>query len=123
MHTQISPTVPELCHMAARLVADETGVPLSEVLHACRLARPVSATRALAMYLAHVGLGVPMSAVGRAFGRHRSTVAHACRTVAPRDRPLGPQGVRARGADEPRAGAGPGRGGASCRVSADWERV
>ncbi|MCS0501057.1 helix-turn-helix domain-containing protein [Ancylobacter mangrovi] len=84
MHTQISPTVPELCHMAARLVADETGVPLSEVLHACRLARPVSATRALAMYLAHVGLGLPMSAVGRAFGRHRSTVAHACRTVEER---------------------------------------
>ncbi|MFK8252268.1 helix-turn-helix domain-containing protein [Ancylobacter terrae] len=37
--------------------------------------------RAIAMYLAHVGLGMSLAQVGRGFGRHHSTVAHACRVV------------------------------------------
>jgi chromosomal replication initiation ATPase DnaA len=30
------------------------------------------------MYLAHIGLGLNLSQVGRCFGRDRTTVAHAC---------------------------------------------
>ena len=37
--------------------------------------------RQVAMYLAHVGCELPLTAVGRIFGRDRSTVAHACRRV------------------------------------------
>jgi chromosomal replication initiation ATPase DnaA len=50
--------------------------------------------RQVAMYLAHVGLGLSLSTVGRLFARDRSTVAHACalvedrRDAAPFDRSL-----------------------------------
>ena len=33
------------------------------------------------MYLAHVGFGMSLARVASAFGRDRSTVAHACRQV------------------------------------------
>jgi chromosomal replication initiation ATPase DnaA len=50
--------------------------------------------RQVAMYLAHVGLGLSFSEVGRLFARDRRTVAHACalvedrRDTAPFDRAL-----------------------------------
>jgi chromosomal replication initiation ATPase DnaA len=37
--------------------------------------------RQVAMYLAHVGLGLTFTTVGRLFGRDRRTVAHACALV------------------------------------------
>lgn len=40
--------------------------------------------RQVAMYLMHVGCGVPMERVGDAFGRDRSTVGHACRAIEDR---------------------------------------
>lgn len=44
--------------------------------------------RQVAMYLAHVGCELTLTAVGRIFGRDRSTVAHACRRVEDaRERP------------------------------------
>jgi chromosomal replication initiation ATPase DnaA len=36
------------------------------------------------MYLSHVAFGVNLSAVGRAFGRDRTTAAHACRLIEDR---------------------------------------
>ena len=36
------------------------------------------------MYLAHVGCGLALTEVGRAFGRDRTTVAHACGVVEDR---------------------------------------
>jgi hypothetical protein len=36
------------------------------------------------MYLAHVTLGLSYSEIGRAFGRDRTTAAHACRLVEER---------------------------------------
>ena len=50
--------------------------------------------RQVAMYLAHVGMGLSLSEVGRLFARDRSTVAHGCSVVevwrdsAPFDRAL-----------------------------------
>lgn len=72
------------CSIAAALAAKAAGVPLDELLHAERGCRDNAAARALAMYLAHVGLGVPMSRVARGFNRHRSTVAYACRRIEER---------------------------------------
>lgn len=44
--------------------------------------------RQAAMYLAHVTLGMTLTDVGRAFGRDRTTVAHACAVVEDaRDKP------------------------------------
>jgi hypothetical protein len=40
--------------------------------------------RQVAMYLAHVGLGLTFTAVARLFGRDRRTVAHACALVEDR---------------------------------------
>ena len=37
--------------------------------------------RQVAMYLAHVACGLSLTAVGRIFGRDRSTVSHACRRI------------------------------------------
>ena len=74
----------EPCSIAAQLAARAAGVPLDEMLHAQRGRRDTAAARALAMYLAHVGLGVPMSRVALGFNRHRSTVAYACRRIEER---------------------------------------
>ena len=45
---------------------------------------PCALARQVAMYLAHVCLGLTMSEVGRTFGRDRTTVAHACGVVEDR---------------------------------------
>lgn len=48
----------------------------------------VALARQVAMYLAHVGCELSLTAVGRLFGRDRSTVAHACKRIEDeRDRP------------------------------------
>jgi chromosomal replication initiation ATPase DnaA len=36
------------------------------------------------MYLTHVGFGLPMAEIGKAFGRDRTTVVHACHLVEDR---------------------------------------
>ena len=40
--------------------------------------------RQIAMYLMHVSFGLSLSAVGRHFGRDRTTAAHACRQIEDR---------------------------------------
>ncbi|GAB4072345.1 hypothetical protein GCM10028812_49770 [Ancylobacter sonchi] len=67
--------------LAAHLAAESTGLSLHDVLQARRGKRASASTRALAMYLAHVGLGETMGRVARDFRRHRSTVSHACRRI------------------------------------------
>lgn len=46
--------------------------------------RPRCHVRQVAMYLSHVVLSVPYTAVGAAFGRDRTTVVHACAVVEDR---------------------------------------
>lgn len=46
-----------------------------------RCGRPVARVRQIGMYVAHVTLAMTMSEVGRAFGRDRSTVNHACHMI------------------------------------------
>lgn len=41
----------------------------------------VSRVRQIAMYVAHVVLGLSMNEVGRGFGRDRTTVTHSCHLV------------------------------------------
>lgn len=41
----------------------------------------VAFARQVAMYLAHVTFGLTLTTVGRAFGRDRTTVSHACALV------------------------------------------
>jgi chromosomal replication initiation ATPase DnaA len=46
-----------------------------------RCERSVARVRQVGMYVAHVTLALTMAEVGRAFGRDRSTVNHACHLI------------------------------------------
>lgn len=46
-----------------------------------RTSLPVARVRQIGMYIAHVTLGMKMTAVGAGFGRDKSTVVHACHTI------------------------------------------
>jgi chromosomal replication initiation ATPase DnaA len=59
-------------------------VPTAEIGRATRGQAQIAFARQSAMYLAHVALGFTLSDVGRAFGRDRTTAAHACRRVEER---------------------------------------
>ena len=52
-----------------------------ELRRAGRSTAEVVRVRQIAMYVAHVALGITMKDVGRGFGRDRTTVAYACHTV------------------------------------------
>lgn len=67
--------------VVSALVAAVTGVNVDVLFTPGRSTAPVAAARQLAMYLAHVGLGLPQAEVAHAFHRDRSTVAHACRRI------------------------------------------
>lgn len=69
------------CQIAVAVAAADAGVGVEALLSHSRSTAPVALARQLAMYLAHVGLGLPQAAVAAAFGRDRSTVAHACRRI------------------------------------------
>src|SRR5262245_28425024 len=65
-------------------VAAAFTVPVGELRASSRRRAPVALARQSAMYLAHVTLGLSFAEVGRAFGRDRTTAAHACRRIEDR---------------------------------------
>lgn len=67
--------------LSAGLVAYAFDLTTDRILSGQRGSTDVSRARQIAMYLAHVGLGMSLARVGIAFGRDRSTVAHACHLV------------------------------------------
>ncbi len=67
--------------LAAGLVAYALDLTADGILSGERGNQDVSRGRQVAMYLAHVGLGMSLARVGYAFGRDRSTVAHGCQLV------------------------------------------
>lgn len=69
-----------IVHMVAR----ELGVSKQGILQATRSSNAVAHARQLAMYLLHVGTSRKMEDVAAVFGRHRTTVAHACGRVEDR---------------------------------------
>ena len=77
-------TVWRLCDAAALATAAAFAVPVGELQAATRRSPYVALARQSAMYLSHVAFGVNLSAVGRAFGRDRTTAAHACRLIEDR---------------------------------------
>jgi chromosomal replication initiation ATPase DnaA len=70
--------------IAAAAVAAAFTVPICELHAATRRPAPIAFARQSAMYLAHVAFGLTYADVGRAFGRDRTTAAHACRIVEDR---------------------------------------
>jgi hypothetical protein len=77
-------TAQRLCDLAAVATAAAFAVPIAELGAATRRASDVALARQSAMYLAHVAFGLTFSEIGRAFGRDRTTAAHACRIVEDR---------------------------------------
>lgn len=65
-------------------VACAFGLPVAELRRSTRRAARVAFARQVAMYVAHVDLGLSLTAAGRLFGRDRTTAAHACRVVEDR---------------------------------------
>lgn len=66
------------------MVSGGMGIPAAELRAPSRGPAPVALARQMAMYLAHTALGLGLSGVGRAAGRDRTTVAHACRLLEQR---------------------------------------
>lgn len=69
--------VPDILEM----VQQRYGVRPEEVLQSSRGCQDVAWARHVAMHLCVTRLGMSFRAVGRAFGRDRTTVRHACRRV------------------------------------------
>lgn len=74
----------EGCKLAVLLVADALQLKLSDILAVTRGSSANARARQAAMYLAHVALGISLTAIGRFFARDHSTVAHGCRCVEDR---------------------------------------
>lgn len=72
---------PAAARIAIALVAASSGLTIDALLTLRRSSAPIAAARQLAMYVAHVALGLSQADVARAFGRDRTTVAHACRRI------------------------------------------
>jgi chromosomal replication initiation ATPase DnaA len=65
-------------------IARALSVSVAEMRAPTRRRAPVALARQVAMYLTHVAFGLSLSAVGRHFGRDRTTAAHACRYIEDR---------------------------------------
>jgi chromosomal replication initiation ATPase DnaA len=68
-------------HIAARLAAAHYEVPLSHLKSRHRGSQVSTRARHVAIYLAHVALGLKLAEVGNAFRRDRTTVAYACARI------------------------------------------
>jgi chromosomal replication initiation ATPase DnaA len=73
-----------LRHIIEHAVAPPFAVAHAALWHPTRGSPAEAFARQVAMYLAHVGLGLSFTAVARLFGRDRRTVAHACAVVEDR---------------------------------------
>jgi hypothetical protein len=81
--------VQRACDIAEAVVATALGRYPAGRFQSCPQIVPLPAraaafARQIAMYLAHVGFGLSMAEVGRAFGRDRTTVVHACHLIEDR---------------------------------------
>jgi len=70
--------------MLVRVVATSFALPPADLMSPSRNSARAAFARQVAMYLAHVSFGATFSAVGRAFGRDRTTAAHAVRVIEER---------------------------------------
>ncbi len=68
-------------YLAAALVGFALGLNTQKILSDRRGAPVYARARHIAIYIAYSALGMSLSRVAIAFGRDRSTIAHACRHV------------------------------------------
>ena len=77
-------TAQRLCDVVTLATAAAFAVPVGELISTTRRTAYVAFARQSAMYLAHVTFGLNYSEVARAFGRDRTTAAHACQLIEDR---------------------------------------
>jgi len=77
-------TAQRLCDLIAIATAAAFAVPVGELIAVTRRSPTIAFARQSAMYLAHVTFSLNYSEVGRAFGRDRTTTAHACQLIEER---------------------------------------
>jgi chromosomal replication initiation ATPase DnaA len=70
--------------LAAGVASYALDVPADDVLGDARGSSQVAFARQVAAYLCHTGFELSLSRVAAAFGRDRSTVAHACHAIEDR---------------------------------------
>jgi len=68
-------------HFIMDLVALATGVPAREIRSDTRSNARAARARQIAMYLAYVAYQWPLTRIGAAFNRDRTTAGYACRLV------------------------------------------
>jgi chromosomal replication initiation ATPase DnaA len=69
--------------VAIALAAAAVGTPPDAIIAGVRKTQ-VAFARQVAMYIAYTAYGMSLSRVAAAFGRDRSTIAHACRVMEER---------------------------------------
>ena len=70
--------------LVQQAVAFTFGERFEDIAAPTRRTRAAAHARQTAMYLAHIAFGMSLGRVANAFGRDRSTVAHACRVIEDR---------------------------------------
>jgi len=70
--------------LAAGAASYALAVPIEEIVGDTRGSAETAFARQVAMYLCHVAFELSLARVAIAFGRDRSTVAHACHTIEDR---------------------------------------
>ncbi len=70
--------------LAQHAVAFAFKLPVEEIAAPTRRSKSAAFARQAAMYLMHVAFGVSLARVAMAFGRDRTTVAHACHLIEDR---------------------------------------
>lgn len=70
--------------LAAGVVGYALGVAEEDILDASRGSAAAAFARQVAVYLCHTGFELSLARVAAAFGRDRSTIAHACHTIEDR---------------------------------------
>jgi chromosomal replication initiation ATPase DnaA len=81
MHLQRSQSIAMRARLAESAVCCLSGLPVARLRQGSRGRAPAAFARAQAMYLTHVAFGISLTATGRAFGRDRTTVRHACARI------------------------------------------
>jgi chromosomal replication initiation ATPase DnaA len=70
--------------LAAGVASYGLGVPVEDILDAARGSAAAAFARQVAAYLCHTGFELSLARVAAAFGRDRSTIAHACHLIEDR---------------------------------------
>lgn len=73
-----------MAELAASIVSYAVGVPQHAIVDDERGSANTAFARQVAMYLCHSGFEMSLARVAAAFGRDRSTVAHACHVIEDR---------------------------------------